>query len=64
MALEVCNTIQVYYVQTFPQSPIEKDLYLKEPAVFQVEYGDKNDYALKIHRNIYGQKQDGRVWYK
>ena len=25
---------------------------------------DPNDYVLKIHRNIYGQKQAGRVWYK
>ncbi len=24
--------------------------------------GNRKDYALKIHRNIYGQKQAGRVW--
>ena len=55
--------MQVDYVQTFTQAPIEKDLYLKVPVRFQVEYGDNNDYVLKIDRNIYGQKQAGRVWY-
>ena len=52
------------YVQDFPQASIGKDIYLKAPAVFLVEDGDNNDYALKLHRNIYGQKQAGRVWYK
>ena len=56
--------MQLDYVQAFSQAPIEKDLYLKVPAGFQVEYGDKNDYALKLHRNIYCQKESGRVWYK
>ena len=56
--------MQVDYVQAFPQAPIEKDLYLKLPSGLQMEYGDNNEYALKLHRNIYGQNQYGRVWYK
>ena len=56
--------MQLDYVQSFPQAPIEKDLYLKVPAGFQLEDGDNNDYALKLQRNIYGQKQAGRVRYK
>ena len=64
LELEVWKTIQVDYVQYFPQAPIEKDLYLKVPAGFQVEDGDNNDYELKLHRKIYGQKQYGTVWYK
>ena len=55
LELEVWKTIQVDYVQYFPQAPIEKDLYLKVPAGFQVEDGDNNDYELKLHRKIYGQ---------
>ena len=51
-------------VQAFPQAPIDKDIYLKVPGGFQVEYGDNNDYALKLHRNIYGQNKSGRVWYQ
>ena len=34
------------------------------PKGFQLENGDNNDYLLKLHRKIYGQKQSGRVWYK
>ena len=56
--------MQVDNVHAFTQAPIEKDLYLKVPEVLHVEDGDNNDYSLNIHRNIYDQKQSGRVWYK
>ena len=56
--------MQVDYVQAFPQETIEKDLYLKVPAGFQVKDGENNNYSLKLQRNVYSQKQDGRVWYK
>ena len=52
------------HVQSFTKSPIDKYIYLNLPSVFRVEDGDKDDYALKLHRNIYGQKQYVRVWYK
>ena len=29
-----------------------------------MEVGKKGGYALKLHQNVYGQKQAGRVWYK
>jgi len=32
------------------------------PKGFHIEGHDTNDYVLQIHRNIYGQKQAGRVW--
>ena len=64
VALEGWKTIQVDYVQAFPQWTIEKDLYRKVPSGFQVEYGENNYYALKLLRNIYVQKKYGRVWYK
>ena len=35
---------------------------MKIPAGFEIENGKNLDYVLKIHRNIYGQKQAGRVW--
>jgi Reverse transcriptase (RNA-dependent DNA polymerase) len=47
----------------FVQAPIEKTLYMKIPACVELENGsDPKDYVLKLHRNIYGQKQAGRVW--
>ena len=64
VALEGWKTMQVGYVQEFPQATIENYLYQKLTEGFQVEYGYNNDYALKLHRNIYGQKKAGRVRYK
>jgi glutamate 5-kinase len=38
---------------------------MKVPSGVKIEgKGDAKDYVLKIHRNIYGQKQAGRVWNK
>jgi hypothetical protein len=38
---------------------------MRVPAGVKIEGGaDAKDYVLKIHRNIYGQKQAGRVWNK
>ena len=58
------HTKQIDYVQAFPQAPVEKYLYLKVPSGFEVEGGTRDEYALKLHKNVYGQKQAGRVWYK
>ena len=58
------NTEQIDYVQAFPQAPAEKDLYLTVPAGFEVEGGNKGEYALKLQKNVFGNKQTDRVWYK
>ena len=41
-----------------------KYLYLKVTAGFEVEGGTRYEYALKLHKNVYGQQQAGIVWYK
>ncbi|KAI2497426.1 hypothetical protein MHU86_17084 [Fragilaria crotonensis] len=57
------HTKQIDFVQAFAQAPVEKTLYMKVPAGMELEDGSNpNDFVLKIHRNIYGQKQAGRVW--
>ena len=56
------HTIQLDYVLAFPQAPIERTLYMKIPKGVKMVEGDQDQYALQIHRNIYGQKQAGRVW--
>ena len=57
------HTRQIDFVQAFAQAPAEKTLYRKIPAGVELEDGSStNDYVLKTHRNIYGQKQAGRVW--
>ena len=59
------HTKQIDFVQAFAQAPVEKTLYMKVPAGVTIEDGaNPKDYVLKIHRNIYGQKQAGRVWNK
>jgi hypothetical protein len=57
------HTRQIDFVQAFPQAPVEKTLYMKIPAGVEIEDGSATkDLVLMIHRNIYGQKQAGRVW--
>ena len=59
------HTKQIDYVQAFAQAPVEKTLYMKIPAGVELEDGaNTKEYVLQIHRNIYGQKQAGRVWNK
>jgi hypothetical protein len=57
------HTKQIDFVQAFAQAPVEKTLYMRIPAGVEIEGGaNPKDYVLQIHRNIYGQKQAGRVW--
>ena len=67
LALTLVNgwyTQQIDYVLAYPQAPIEREIYMKIPRGMEIEGRNKEDYVLKLHRNIYGQKQAGRVWYK
>ena len=59
------HTQQLDYVAAFPQAPVERDLYMLLPKGFTIDGVDNpSDYVLHIHRNIYGQKQAGRVWFQ
>lgn len=54
---------QIDYVQAYTQADAETDLlYMKIPKGYTIEGADVNDYVLAIKKNIYGQKQAGRVW--
>ena len=55
--------IQVDYVQTFPQAPVERDLYMEFPKGISMKGYDRKTHVLKIHKNIYGQEQAGKVWH-
>jgi hypothetical protein len=56
------HTTQIDYVLAFPQAPVERDIYMKIPKGFEIDEGNTDDYVLRLHRNVYGQKQAGRVW--
>ena len=59
------HTQQVDYVAAYTQAPIDRDMCMEFPQGFQVPGGvGRKAYVLKLHRNLYGQKQAGRVWYK
>ena len=62
VAMHKWHTLQLDYVLAFPQAPVERELYMAIPKGFTMDSGDPTDYALHIHKNIYGQKQAGRVW--
>jgi hypothetical protein len=59
------HTVQLDYVLAYTQAPVERELYMEIPRGYEVG-GSKatKDYVLKLHGNIYGQKQAGRVWFK
>jgi hypothetical protein len=46
----------------YPQALIETDIYMELPQVIKTATGNSNDHVLKLLKNIYGQKQVGRVW--
>ncbi len=53
---------QVDFVMAYPQAPIEMDIYMELPQGIQTKHGNSKEYVLKLEKNIYGQKQAGRVW--
>ena len=62
------HTRQLDFVLAYTQADIERDLYMKLPAGFTlsdrtITDQDRKDYVLKLEKNLYGQKQAGRVWY-
>jgi hypothetical protein len=61
-ALHNWHAVQLDFALAFPQAPVEKDLCMDMPKGFDMSEGNRKDCASKIHRNIHGQKQAGRVW--
>ena len=58
------HTIQLDYVLAFPQAPIERELFMKIPAGVTLHGKNKYNHVLRCKKNIYGQKQAGRVWHE
>ena len=53
---------QVDFVMAYPQAPNEEDIYMEVPQGIETAKGKSKDMVLKLLKNIYGQKQAGRVW--
>jgi hypothetical protein len=56
------DTRQVDFVLAYTQAEVECELYMSIPKGFEVE-GDE-EYVLKLKKNLFGQRQAGRVWNK
>jgi hypothetical protein len=53
---------QVDFVMAYPQAPVETDIYMELPQGIKTVTGSSKDHILKLLKEIYGQKQAGRVW--
>ena len=58
------HTIQLDYVLAYPQALVERTLFMRMPKGVEVEGDNTEEHVLQIERNVYGQKQAGRVWHK
>ncbi len=54
------HTMQLDFVQAYPQAPAERDYYMEIPAGMQTP--ENKDKVLRVVKNIYGQVQASRVW--
>eukprot|EP00980_Cylindrotheca_fusiformis_P004617 scaffold983_cov82-Cylindrotheca_fusiformis.AAC.1 len=59
-ALNNWHTTQIDYVLAFPQAPVDREIYMHIPKGFKIDQGNTQDYVLKLHKIVYGQKQAGR----
>ena len=55
------RTRQVDFVLAYPQADIEQPMYMELPSGVLPTDSSK-DYVLKLNKNLYGQKQAGRIW--
>jgi hypothetical protein len=53
---------QVSFIMAYPQAPVEMDIFMELPQGIKTAAGNSKDHVLKLLKNIYGQKQAGRVW--
>jgi Reverse transcriptase (RNA-dependent DNA polymerase) len=52
---------QINFVLAYTQAEVECELYMSIPKGFEVNDTDQ-EYVLKLQKNLFGQKQAGRVW--
>ena len=55
---------QLDFVMAYPQAPAEMPLYMRLPQGYKHNGITRKTHVLKLLRNVYGQKQAGRVWNK
>jgi hypothetical protein len=58
------ETRQIDFVQAYPQAPVECDIYMDIPKGYKIKGVTHASHVIKLIKNLYGQKQAGRVWNK
>ena len=53
---------QVDFILAYPQANIETDMYMELPKGIEMAHGKGKTHVLQLIKNLYGQKQAGRVW--
>jgi hypothetical protein len=55
-------TRQIDFVLAFPQADVVYDLFMELPREIIFERVDRSTHRVKHIKNLYGQKQAGRIW--
>jgi hypothetical protein len=58
------HTRQIDFVLAYPQADIETELFMKLPRGIEIPGVSNDTHCLRLKKNIYGQRQAGRVWVK
>jgi hypothetical protein len=58
------HTRQLDFVLAFPQADVECDLYMELPRGLKFDGMHRSTHCIKLIKNLYGQKQAGRVWHE
>jgi Reverse transcriptase (RNA-dependent DNA polymerase) len=56
------HTKQIDFVLAYPQADVECDIFMRIPKDFTIEGKSRDTHVLQLVKNLYGQKQAGRVW--
>jgi hypothetical protein len=56
------KTRQIDFVLAFPQAEVECDIFMQLPRGVVFQGVHRATHCLKLKKNMYGQKQAGRVW--
>ena len=59
--INLWSLVQVDFVMAYPQADIEFDMYMELPAGVEMKQGSSKSHVLRLLKDIYGQKQAGRV---
>mgnify|MGYP003870669265 CR=1 FL=1 len=54
------HTVQLDCALALPQAPVDRECHMQIPKGIKINRPGK--WALRVHKNICGQKQAGRVW--